>query len=140
MSRRIKTGATTALERAALLGREFPLALLRASGVVESDVAALFDAGTLVAGSQPAQARFASAAGPKQIAAAIPWSRARDHHLALGEAAKQQRLPPEFVAAHFEAAHRFDLARTQWLKAGEAACATGNYRQALDHIDRCLSI
>lgn len=140
MSRRIKTDATSALERAALLGREFPLALLRASGTGEIELAALFDAGTLIADKQPGHARFASAAEPKKIAAAIPWSRARDHHLALGEAAKQQRLPAETVAAHFEAAQRFDLARAQWLAAGEKACAEQNYRVALDRIDRCLKI
>lgn len=140
MRRRIKPEATSALERAALLGREFPLALLRASGIAEDDLSTLFDAGTLVAGSQPAQARFAIASEPKRIAAAIPWSRARDHHLALGEAAKRQRLPAETVAAHFEAAQRFDLARAQWLAAGEKACAEQNYRVALDRIDRCLSI
>lgn len=140
MRRRIKPEATSALERAALLGREFPLALLRASGIAEDGVTALFDAGTLVAGSQPSQARFAVASDPKKIAAAIPWSRARDHHLALGEAAKRQRLPAETVAAHFEAAQRFDLARAEWLAAGVKACAEQNYRVALDRIDRCLSI
>jgi DNA-binding CsgD family transcriptional regulator/tetratricopeptide (TPR) repeat protein len=140
MSRRSKLDASAALERAALLGREFPLALLKASGVSEDDLAALFDAGTLADGKQPGQARFANAAEPKKLVATIPWSRARDHHLALGEAAKQQRLPAETVAAHFEAAHRFDLARAQWLKAGECACSAGDYRKALDHIDRCLTL
>jgi len=116
------------------------MALLRASGVAESEFAVLFDNGTLVTANQPAHARFARAAEAKRIAAAIPWSRARDHHLALGEAAMRQRMPGETVAAHFEAAHRFDLARTQWLKAGEAACAEGDYRRALQYIDRCLAI
>ena len=140
MSRRPKPNASAALERAALLGREFPLALLKASGISEDDLAALFDAGTLTDGKQPGLARFTNASEPKKLVAAIPWSRARDHHLALGEAAKQQRLPAESVAAHFEAAHRFDLARAQWLKAGECACSSGNYRKALDHIDRSLSL
>jgi DNA-binding CsgD family transcriptional regulator len=140
MSRRAKPDATAALERAALLGREFPLALLRASGIAECELAALFDAGTLVDAGQPGQARFARAAEAKKTAAAIPWSRARDHHLALGEAARRQRLPAESIAAHFAAAHRFDLARAEWLKAGEAACAAGDYRVALDRIDRCLAL
>jgi DNA-binding CsgD family transcriptional regulator/tetratricopeptide (TPR) repeat protein len=132
--------AQTARERAALLGRQFPLALLRASGVADAEIAALFDDGTLVSANLPAHARFARAADSNRIAAAIPWSRARDHHLALGEAALQQRLPGESVATHFEAAHRFDLARSQWLKAGEIACAAGDYRRALQLIDRCLAI
>jgi DNA-binding CsgD family transcriptional regulator/tetratricopeptide (TPR) repeat protein len=140
MGRRSKAPDGAALERAALLGREFPLALLRASGIADEDLAALFDAGTLVAAPLPAHARFARPAEARKVAAAIPWSRARDHHLALGEAAMQQRLPAESVAAHFEAAQRFDLARAQWLKAGETACAAGDYRTALDRIDRCLSI
>lgn len=140
MSRRAKPDATAALERAALLGREFPLALLRATGIAEKELAALFDDGTLIAASQPAHARFARPAEAKKAVAAIPWSRARDHHLSLAEAGVQQRLPAESVAAHFEAAHRFDLARAHWLKAGEAACAAGDYRKALDRIDRCLSI
>lgn len=130
----------TSRERAALLGREFPLAMLRACGLQETEVAGLFDDGTLVTAAVPAHARFARAADAKRIAAAIPWSRARDHHLAIAEAAVQLRLPGEIIAAHCEAAHRFDLARAQWLRAGEGACAAGDYRQALQHIDRCLAI
>ncbi|RYD62000.1 MAG: hypothetical protein EOP83_15735, partial [Verrucomicrobiaceae bacterium] len=140
MSRRSKMDVSAALERAALLGREFPLALLKASGVSDDDLTALFDAGTLTDGKPPGHVRFTNAGEPKKLVALIPWSRTRDHHLALGEAAKQQRLPAETVAAHFEAAHRFDLARAQWLKAGECGCSAGDYRKALDHIDRCLSL
>ena len=123
-----------------MLGREFSLALLKASGVAEEAIAALFDDGTLIEGSQPAQARFAVAGKTKKIAEAIPWSRARDHHLALGQAAKQQQMPPSQVAAHFEAAHRFDLARAQWMKAGEACCHASDYRSALGYFDRALAI
>ena len=140
MSRRSKSAVTAALERAALLGREFPLALLTASGVSEDELSACFDHGILAAAASPGHARFVRAADVKQIAAAVPWSRAREHHLALGLAAERQRLPAAAVAGHFEAAHRFDLARAQWLKAGETACAAGDYRAALDHIDRCLAL
>jgi DNA-binding NarL/FixJ family response regulator len=142
MSRRPKVVADPppALERAALLGREFPLALLKASGVSADAIAALFDEGILVESSQPAQARFAVAGRAKKIAEGIPWSRARDHHLALGQAAKQQQMPPPQVAAHFEAAHRFDLARAQWMKAGEACCHASDYRSALGYFDRALAI
>lgn len=140
MRRRSGNPSQTALERAALAGAWFPLALLRASGVAEAEIVRLFDDGTLMLANQPAHARFARAAEAKRIAASIPWSRARDHHLALGEAAMRQRLPGETVATHFEVAHRFDLARAQWLKAGECSCAEGDYRQALHYIDRCLAI
>jgi len=142
MRRRNKAaaGPSAALERAALLGREFPLALLKASGIGADEVAALFDEGTLVSGAQPACARFADANTLRRIVRAIPWSRARDHHLALGEAAKQQRLPAEEVALHFEAAHRFDLARREWVKAGEARCGAGDYRRALHFLNRALAV
>jgi DNA-binding CsgD family transcriptional regulator len=140
MRRNSANTSQTARERAALSGPQFPLALLRASGIADAEITTLFDDGTLVAANRPAHVRFARPAMAKRIAATIPWSRARDHHLVLGEAAMQQRLPGETVAAHFEAAHRFDLARSQWLKAGEIACAAGDYRRALQHIDRCLAI
>lgn len=38
------------------------------------------------------------------------------------------------LAVIFEAAHRFELARVHWLKAGEAACAAGDYRTVPGHI------
>jgi len=140
MSRRPQADVSPALEKAALLGREFSLALLKASGVSDQDIATLFDKGTLTAGSQPACAKFSDASLPKKLTRAIPWSRARDHHLALGEAAKLQRLPAGEVAAHFEAAHRFDLARVQWVKAGETCCHAGEYKKALRFINRALAI
>lgn len=140
MKRASKADPSVALERAALLGREFSLALLAASGVPGTAVAYLFDDGTLLPGTQPASARFANGNLPKKIARTIPWSRARDHHLALGEAAKQQRLPGGEIAPHFEAAHRFDLARAQWIRAGEAACHEGDYKKALSCLDRALAI
>ncbi len=140
MKRAAKPDPSLAIERAALLGREFPLALLMASGTPEPELAALFDDGTLVPGTQPATARFTDASLPKKIVRDIPWSRARDHHLALGGAARQQRLPGEEVAVHFEAAHRFDLARAQWLRAGEADCLAGDFKKALACLDRALAI
>src|SRR6476620_4842637 len=102
MSRRPKAARmpSPALERAALLGREFSISLLKASGVADDELAAMFADGTLAESPKPAHARFTAAAAAKKIAEGIPWSRARDHHLALGEASRQQRLPAEEVAAH----------------------------------------
>lgn len=142
MSRRPEADAASspALEKAALLGREFSLAWLKASGVGDPEVATLFDKEILIPGARPACAKFTDAKLPKKVVAVIPWSRARDHHLALGEAAKRLRLPGEEVAIHFEAAHRFDLARNQWVKAGEGACHAGDYKKALHLIERGLSI
>jgi DNA-binding NarL/FixJ family response regulator len=140
MKRASKADPSLAIERAALLGREFPLALMKPSGIPEPAVAALFDDGTLVPGSRTAYAKFADGNLPKKIVRGIPWSRARDHHLALGEAAKQQRLPGDEVAAHFETAHRFDLARAQWIRAGETACHAGDFKKALRCLDRALAI
>lgn len=129
-----------ALERASLLGREFPIPLLLASGVAEAELADLFDAGVLVCGSAPAHARFADEALRRKTAKGVPWSRARAHHLAIADAARNQRVPAETVAAHYEAAQRFDLARAHWLRAGESACAAGDYKRALGFIDRCLAL
>jgi DNA-binding NarL/FixJ family response regulator len=140
MKRASKADPSLALERAALLGREFPLALLKASGVPEAAIAALFDDGTLLPVARAACAKFADGNLPKKIARGIPWSCARDHHLALGEAAKQQRLPGDEVAAHFEAAHRFDLARAQWIRAGEAACHAGDFKKAVGCLRCALAI
>jgi DNA-binding NarL/FixJ family response regulator len=140
MKRATKADPSLAIERAALLGREFPLALLKAAGIPEAAVDALFDDGTLMPGAQAAHAKFADGNLPKKIARGIPWSRARDHHLALGEAAKQQRLPGDEVAMHFETAHRFDLARAQWIRAGESACHAGDFKKALRCLDRALAI
>lgn len=116
------------------------MAWLKASGVSAEALAALFDDGTLTEGGRPACARFADASAPRRIVRGIPWSRARDHHLALGEAAKQQRLPAVDAAVHFEAGHRFDLARAEWLKAGENCCQDGDFRNALRHIRRALAL
>lgn len=140
MKRASKPDPLLALERAALLGREFSLALLRASGIPDDAVTVLLDEGTLIPRAQAASAKFVDGNLPKKIARSIPWSRARDHHLALGEAAKQQRLPGEEVAVHFETAHRFDLARAQWIRAGEAACHAGDFKKALRWLDRALAI
>ncbi|MES2657144.1 MAG: helix-turn-helix transcriptional regulator [Verrucomicrobiota bacterium] len=131
---------SAAAERAALLGREFPLALLRTSRVDESEIAEQFDSGLWVQGGHPALACFGNPVAARKILKSIPWSRRRDHHLALGNAALQLRLPPQEVAAHFEAAQQFPQARAQWLKAGECACANGNYRPALGWIRRALAI
>jgi DNA-binding NarL/FixJ family response regulator len=140
MKRASKADPSLAIERAALLGREFPLALLKASGIPEADIAALFDDGTLAPGTFAASAKFNDGSLPKKVARGIPWSRARDHHLALGEAAQQQRLPGDEVAVHFETAHRFDLARAQWLRAGESACHAGDFKKSLQCLDRALAI
>ena len=140
MKRASGTDPSLAIERAALLGREFSLALLKASGIDETAVTALFDGGTLVPAGRAAHARFADGDLPKKVARGIPWSRARDHHLALGEASKQQRLPGDEVAGHFVAAHRFDLARAEWMRAGESACHAGDFKKALLCLDRALAI
>ncbi|QJE96349.1 LuxR C-terminal-related transcriptional regulator [Luteolibacter luteus] len=132
--------SSPALEKAALLGREFSLAWLRAAGVSDPEVAVLFDQVILIPAAQHASARFADPSLPRKIVRTIPWSRARDHHLVLAEAAKQQRLAAEVVAEHFEAAHRFDLARAQWMKAGETSCHAGDYKKALRLISRALAI
>jgi tetratricopeptide (TPR) repeat protein len=129
-----------AAERAALLGRSFPLALLKASGIADDEVAQLFDDSVLVQGAQATEAAFADARVFQKIRRSIPWSRKRDHHLALGNAALQQRLPATAVAAYFEAAHRFDLARSQWMRAGEACCARNEFAEAMRMMDRALAI
>ena len=55
MKRASGTDPSLAIERAALLGREFSLALLKASGIDETAVTALFDGGTLVPAGRAAQ-------------------------------------------------------------------------------------
>jgi DNA-binding CsgD family transcriptional regulator/tetratricopeptide (TPR) repeat protein len=60
--------------------------------------------------------------------------------LAIAQAAIQQRLPADEIAAHFEAAQQFPEARARWIHAGENACATGDYRRALRWIRRSLAI
>ena len=131
---------SAAAERAALIGLEFPIALLRASGVVDADIAAQFDSGTWLDGPCPGTACFANPAGQRKILKSIPWSRRREHHLAIANAATQQRLPPAEIAPHFEAAQQYPQARSQWIRAGESACSQGDYRYALKWIRKALAI
>ncbi len=129
-----------AAERAALLGREFSLALLRASGITEAEIAEQFDSRKWIEGPQPTVACFTNPAEVRKILKSITWSCRRNHHLALAQAASQQRLPAEEIAVHFEAAQQFPQARAHWNKAGETACANGDYRRALRWIRQALAI
>jgi DNA-binding CsgD family transcriptional regulator/tetratricopeptide (TPR) repeat protein len=128
------------LELASLLGTEFSLTLLQTAAGSRAGVEALFDEGRLTKGKDASTARFGSNAEARKVAAKIPWSRRRNHCVALGEAARKLRWPAEAIAPFFESAQQPEMARGWWVKAAQKACGEGAYRRALEHLDRALGI
>jgi len=128
------------LELASLLGGEFPLALLETAVGSKDRVSALFEQGLLIRGADAAHARFPSMSSARKVAAAIPWSRRRQHLVALGEAARKLRLPGEEIAEFYESAQQMETARGWWVKAARKACKAGAHARAMTFLDRALAI
>ncbi len=128
------------LELASLLRAEFSLTLLQTAAGSKAGVEALFDEGRLKKGTDPSTARLGSHAEARKVAVKIPWSRRRDHFVALGEAARKLRWPAEAIARFFESAQQPETARGWWVKAAHKACGEGAYLCALDHLDRAHAI
>lgn len=132
--------ADRGLELASLLGGEFPLALLETAVGSRDRVSVLFEQGLLIRGMDAARARFPSMAAARKVAAAIPWSRRRQHLVALGEAARKLRLPGEEIAEFYESAQLLEAARGWWVKAARKACSAGAHARAMTFLDRALAI
>jgi hypothetical protein len=128
------------LELASLLGQEFSWTLLQTAAGSKAGLEALLEEGRLRKGTDPSTARFGSNAEARKLAMKIPWSRRRDHFVALGEAARELRWPAEAIAPFFESAQQPEMARGWWVKAARKACGEGAFRRALDHLDRALAI
>jgi len=137
--REVPDSARETLEKAALLGAEFSVPVLLSAGGTPAGLDRLFDGGMLEEAG-PNRARFRDPGRLVGVAGSIPWSRKRRWHSELARACAALRQAPSGIAHHHLAAHEFESARPQLIRAAEKACMQHRFRQALRLIRQALDI
>lgn len=153
MARLDRLGEAKAIaQTAAVLGREFSYALLRAvtaadDAELDRALDRLVDAELIYAHGFRPDARYVFKHALVQSAAyeSLLKKRRRELH-ASAAAALRQRFPeiadgqPELLAHHYSEAHQPEPAAAAWQRAAERAIARGAHGEATSHYERALAM
>lgn len=135
-TRELRAAAPAAVDAAAAYGERIDLAVL-ASLVSPSDIDRLVQGGLLV--EEPdGTARFRHLLVREALYSTTSWSRRRELHAAIAEAASAHGKPVAEVADHWEAAGQPGRARPLLIAAARRSCAVHAHRDAAAFARRAL--